>query len=193
METGDDFVLSYHYFWTSKGTNGWIILILFFVLNMAHCRQYSQESSNLSGTLLSDNFKDWACFCTCKVTRGCREPICRSLGVSQCHLEPSWTPWQSGVVQDNSSSSCGQEPLTPRQTEGNEKRVQQPMVLYFICWETWLILQLWHCLWMQTIKLRNVGQEKEAPWWGCGCERRGLNFVLSGLRRCDASELQACV
>lgn len=77
-----------------------------------------------------------------KVTRGCRDPICESLRGSQCHLEPSWTLWQSGVVRHYSSSSCGQEPLTPRQTEGNEKRVRQPKALHFICRETWLILQL---------------------------------------------------
>lgn len=51
-------------------------------------------------------------FRTCKVTQSCRDPICESLRVSQCHLEPFWTPWQSGVVQHYSSSSCGQEPLT---------------------------------------------------------------------------------
>lgn len=82
-----------------------------------------------------------------KVTQGCRDPICERLRASQCHLEPSWTPWQSRVVQHHSSSSCGQKPLTPWQTEGNEKKVAQPMALYFICRETWLILQLCgHCL-----------------------------------------------
>lgn len=95
------------------------------------------------------------CVCVYKVTQGFWDPIYKSLRVFQCHLEPSWTPWQSGAVQQHSSSSCGQEPLTPQQTDGNEKRLQQPMAACFICWETWLLPQLCgHCLWMQTIRLQ---------------------------------------
>lgn len=137
-------------------------------------------------------------FCTYKVTRGCRDPICESLRVSQCHLEPSWTPWQSGAVQHYSSSSCGQEPLTPQQTEGNEKRVQQPMAPYSICRETWLILQLCgHCLWMQTIWLQNVGQAKEKKWkkllrlWGL-TKFHYWGFRNSAVLKGESSYLHDC-
>ena len=148
--------------------------------------QYPQETLNPLRMFVSDNFSDSALFFsffflppkTYKVTQGCRDPIYESLGLSQCHLEPSWTLWQSGVVQQHSSSSCGQEPLTPEQTEGNEKRLQQPMAPYFICWKTWLILQLCgHCLWMQTIWLQKcrAGEKKELARWSCS---RCDGFVL---------------
>ncbi len=100
-------------------------------------------------------------------------------------------------MEHYSSSSCGQEPLTPQQTEGNEKRVQQPMALYFICRETWLILQLCgHCLWMQTIWLQNVGQARKEA---CGVKLRlrklSTNFLCRGFRSCDVfkgSNLHDC-
>lgn len=134
---------------------------------LADCRYYRQETAPTRGfKTLGDartrQLQRCEQFYTYKVTQACRDPICGSLRVFQCHLEPSWTPWQSGVVQHYSSSSCGQEPLTPQQTEGNEKRVPQPMASYFICRETWLILQLCgHCLWMQTIWHQNVGQARK--------------------------------
>lgn len=144
---------------------------------------------NLSRTFAPNNFsKIQARSFQGKVTHGCIDPISERLRASQCHLEPSWTPWQSRVVRRHSSSSCGQKPLTPWQTEGNEKRRAQSMAPYFICRETWLILQLCgHCL----LNANNMAAECRAG------KKRGSHgiAVAAKLRTSPVEDLQvvACL
>lgn len=85
-------------------------------------------------------------------------------------------------MRRHSSSSCGQKPMTPWQTEGNEKRWAQSMALYFICRETWLILQLCgHCL----LNANNMAAECRAG------KKRGLHAVAvaAKLRTSPAEDL----
>lgn len=84
-------------------------------------KQNKNDIQNLSGIFAPTTSRIPARSFRGKVTQDCRDPIYERLRASQCHLEPSWTPWQSRVVRRHSSSSCGQKPPTPWQTGGKWK------------------------------------------------------------------------